>query len=107
MVDVVDILTASGVQFRETRWTKPPAGTYAVYMDDVDVDGPDNLNRIYSHNTTIELYEPAPDDASEEGIEAALTAAGQHYIKQARYWIQTEQLYQVIYEFSYIEKRRV
>lgn len=101
---VVDILTASGVQYRQTRWTRPPSGTYAVYMDDLDVDGPDYLNRITTHNITIELYETAPDDTSEAAIETALDEAGQHYTKQARYWIQSEQLYQVIYEFTYFTK---
>lgn len=106
MAVIDDILTASGVQFRETRFTKPPAGTYAVYTDDVDADGPDNLNRIYTHGITVELYSPTPDAEAEAAVEAAIDAAGLHWTKQARYWIQEEQLYQVIYEFTYYTKRR-
>lgn len=101
---IESILTASGVAYRQTRWTRPPAGTYAIYMDDVDADGPDGYNRIFSHDITIELYEPTPDDASEVAIERAITDAGLHWTKQARYWIQEEQVYQVIYEFTYYEK---
>lgn len=98
------ILRAAGIKFRETRFLKPPEGTYAVFMDDVDTDGPDYQTRIFTHNITVELYAPKPDPKAEEAIQAALSAEGLHYRKQARYWIQEEQLYQTIYEFSYIEK---
>lgn len=107
---IKNILTAAGFieneTFRRTRFLSPPGGTYAIYMDDVSTDGPDGSNRIYTHNYTVELYEPAPDDAAEAAVEAAIDAAGLKYTKQDRYWLQDEQLYQVIYEFIYIEKRR-
>lgn len=99
------ILDAARVPFRESRFLKPPAGTYAVYMDDMEADGPDGMNRIFTHNITLELYEAKPDDETEEAIEATLDAQGLHYTKQRRYWLQTEQRYQVIYEFSYIIKK--
>ena len=105
MVD--SILTAAGVTYRRSRFSKPPAGTYAVYTDDVDTDGPDGLPRILTHSITIELYEPHPDDDAEAAIEAAIAAAGLQWTKQDRFWLQTEQLYQVVYEFDYIEKRRI
>ena len=99
------ILKASGVQFKETRFLKPPKGTYAIYMDEVDADGPDYESRIFHHDITVELYSPdKPDPKAEAAIEAAIISAGLHYHKQARYWIREEQLYQTIYEFSYTEK---
>lgn len=98
------ILNAAGVPFRRSRFLKPPAGTYAVYMDDVETDGPDGINRIFNHDVTVEVYEAKPDDKTEAAIEAALDAQGLHYTKQDRYWLQDEQRYQVIYEFSYIIK---
>ena len=105
MVD--KILTAAGVRHRRGRFPEPPAGTYAVYMDDITTDGPDRQSRILRHDATVELYEPRPDDASEAAVEAAITAEGLQWTKQDRYWLQSEQLYQVIYEFSYFEKRRL
>ena len=99
------ILDAARVPFRESRFIKPPAGTYAVYMDDMETDGPDGMNRIFTHNITLEVYEAKPDDKAEAAIEDALDAQGLHYTKQSRYWLQTEQRYQVIYEFSYIIKK--
>jgi hypothetical protein len=100
------ILTATGLQHRKARFPKPPAGTYIVYMDDVETDGADGLPLIYAHSITLEVYEPEPDDAAEKAIEDAITAAGLQWRKQDRYWLQTEQRYQVIYEFEYTEKRR-
>lgn len=106
---VTDILTASGVQYRRGRFIKPPTGTYAVYMDDTTVDGPDGLPVgapcIVTHDVTVELYEAYPDDAAEAALEAAILAAGLTWTKQDRYWLQSEQLYQVIYEFTYREKK--
>lgn len=105
MVD--NILTAAGVQFRRARFPSPPAATYAVYTDDLETNGPDTDPwMVVTHNVTVEVYEPAPDDANETAIEAAINAQGIAWTKQDRYWLQSEQRYQVIYEFSYIEKRR-
>lgn len=101
------ILTAAGVKYKRTRFMKPPAETYAVYMDDVETDGPDGINAIYTHDYTVEVYEPTPDDATEAAIEAALDAEGLAWDKQDRYWLQDVQRYQVIYTFTYIEKRRI
>lgn len=104
---ITTILNATGLKYREARFPKPPAETYVVYMDDVETDGPDGQPRIYMHSVTLEVYEPQPDDKAEKAIEDALTAAGLQWRKQARYWLQTEQRYQVIYEFEYNEKRRI
>ena len=102
---VEKILNAAGLRFRKTRFPSPPAGTYAVYIDDVSTDGPDGLNRILIHDYTVELYEPAPDDEAEAAVEAALDAEGVRWTKQDRYWLQDDQRYQVIYEFTHREKR--
>lgn len=104
---VNDILTTAGIPARRGRFTHHKPGTYAVYMDDIATDGSDGAEVLMRrHDITVELYEDRPDDKAEAALEAAITAAGFHYTKQDRYWLQTEQQYQVIYEFSYIEKRR-
>lgn len=103
---VNNILRTAGVNYRKTRFPQPPAGTYAVYMDDVTTDGPDGLNLIQTHDITVEVYEPAPDDQTEEALEAAMDAAEVRWQKQDRLWLQDEQRYQVIYEFTYYTKRR-
>ena len=101
------ILKASGVPYRESRYPHPPAKTYAVYFDDQDVSGPDpfpGVPKVVTHNVTVELYEPEQDPAAEAAIEAQLNALGLDWTKQARYWLQNAQRYQVIYEFTYITK---
>ncbi len=101
------ILTASGVTFRRSHFVRPPDETYAVYLDDKTTDGPDGINAIIHHDVTVEVYEPKADDATEAAIEAAIDAEGLQWTKQDRYWLSDEQRYQVIYEFTYTEKRRI
>lgn len=105
---VKEVLTGAGFveneTFKETRFLKPPKTTYAVYMDSFTRRGADGLNLIKEHDYTIELYSYAPDPEAEAKIEAILDKLGLEYDKDDRFWIQEEQLYQVVYTFSYIEK---
>ena len=109
---IKEILTAAGVNHRQGRYTSPPAGTYAVYFDNVDKDGADRvtpdtsagLPYVKHHDATIELYEERPDPATETAVEAELDARGLDYHKEDRYWLQDVQRYQVVYEFNYITK---
>ena len=105
---VTEILKRAGVKFRQSRYTaRPLPDTYAVYFDDREAGGADGINCLITHNITIEVYESKPDDVTEAAIEEAMDAYGLEWTSQARYFIQEEQRYQVIYEFSYIEKRRL
>lgn len=109
-----EILTAAGVLHRRGRFPAPHPCTYAVWFDDIDADGadpvststPGGLPRIYHHNARVELYEAKPDDEKEAAIEAELDARGIPWTKEDRYWIQTEQRYQVLYDFSYTSKSK-
>lgn len=101
---IKEILKATGLQFRRSRFPKPPAAKYAVYMDDVDTDGPDGINRIFTHNITLEVYASTMDEDLEADLEAELNTRGLKWTKQDWYWLQTEQRYQLVYEFSYITK---
>lgn len=110
MVD--KLLTGAGLvlnkTYRETRFLTPPRDiTYAVYHDTVETRGADNLNLIKEHDVTIEVYEYTPDKETEKKIEAQFDAYAIAYVKQDRYFIQEEQLYQVIYEFNYITKEEL
>ena len=104
---IPEILAAAGIKERGSRHTKPPAGTYAVWIDDIETDGPDCMPPcIFTHNVTIELYELKKDTAAVTALEEALTSARLKWTKQDRIWIISEQMYQTIYEFTHIEKRR-
>lgn len=109
---IPEILTAAHVQHRQGRYPKPPAGTYAVYFDDIDADSADpvytpraeGLPGTMQHNGRIELYEERPDPAAEAAIERQIKARGLTWSKEDRYWLQTEQRYQVLYEITYTTK---
>ncbi len=94
-----------GTTYKETRFLKPPKTTYAVYMDSYERRGSDDLNLITEHDYTIELYSYTPDSEAESSIEEALDSYGLDYSKQERYWLNEEQLYQVVYNFEYTEKQ--
>ena len=110
MID--EILTAAGVLYQPSRFLRMPDETHAVYFDSITVDGADavtasaGLPRIYTHDVTVEVYEPKPDDKTEAAIEAELDARGISWTKQDRYWLQDVQRYQVIYEYTITNKRR-
>ena len=105
------ILTASGIPFKRARYPQPPPGTYAVYFDDQTTDGPDpvagGMPQIVNHDVMVELYEPTHDPDAEAQLEAQLRERGIQWTKQAAYWLQNVQRYQVIYEFNFTEKRRI
>lgn len=105
---VKTILTGAGFvegeTFKETRFLKPPVTTYAVYHDSLERRGADSRNLITEHDYTIELYSTKPDPGAETKIEQMLDKHGLEFDKDERYWIQEEQLYQVIYTFNFIEK---
>ena len=105
---VKQILTGAGFEegktFRETRFLTPPKTTYAIYLDSFTRRGADGLNLIKDHDYTIELYSHAPDPEAEARIENTLDEYGIEFVKDDRYWINEEQLYQVVYTFNFIEK---
>lgn len=105
---VKKILTAAGFieneTFKETRFLKPPKTTYTIYEDGYTRRGADYLNLITEHDDTIELYSYTPDPNAEKNIESTFDSFGIEFEKQPRYWIQEEQLYQVVYTFNYVEK---
>jgi len=106
---IKDILSAAGIPNEPGRFPDPPP-LFAVYFDDVDtLGGPDPVpgaTQLRTHNAMVELYEPNHDDDAEAAIEAELDARGIPWTKQAAYWLQNVQRYQVVYEFTYMEKRR-
>jgi len=109
---VVDILKETKIPFKRSRYNaKPLPATYAVYMDDRTADSADAIGcavpGVVLHQITIELYESKPDDKAEESLEEALNKRGISWTSQDRYWLESEQRYQVIYEFNYTTKRRM
>lgn len=105
---VKKILTGAGFvegeTFTETQFLSPPDTTYAVFLDSFTRRGADGLNLIKEHTYTIELYSEFGDPEAEARIEAMLDSFGIEYDKDERIWIQSEQLYETVYQFTIIEK---
>ena len=105
---VKKILTEAGFiegkTFKETRFIKPPKTSYAIYLDSIVRRGGDSINLIKEHNYSIELYSYVPDSESEAKIENVLDEYAIQFEKSERYWIDSEQLDQVVYTFDYFEK---
>lgn len=105
---VKQVLTSAGFvegkTFKKARFLTPPKTTYAIYLDSFTSRGADGANLLKEHSYTIELYSTKPDADAEKRIEDALDKYGLEYDKGSRYWLQTEQLYQVTYDFDFIEK---
>lgn len=107
-----EMLTAAGVLHRRGRFLRMPEETHAVWFDNITADGADQvvssagLPRTYTHDVTVEFYEPKPDDEKEAAFEAELDARGLLWTKQDRYWLEDVQRYQVIYEYSYTTKTK-
>lgn len=98
------ILSATGLPYKESRFIKPPKTTYAIYHDTINRRGGDSINLISQHSISIELYEYTKDPEAEKAIEDQLDLLGIEYVKEPRYWLQDEQLYQVVYDFNYHQK---
>lgn len=108
MLDILSqILAASEASYRQSRFPSPPSSTYIVWTDDKTTDGPDLAFPSFTveHNITLEVYEPNMDDATEQKIETALTAAAIAYEKQDRYWLEDIQRYQTTYDFTIYRKK--
>jgi hypothetical protein len=73
-------------------------------MDSFTRRGGDGVNLIREHTYTIELYSSKADPTAEAKIEEMFDILGIEYDKSERYWLDTEQLYQVVYSFYSIEK---
>lgn len=102
------ILQAASIPAWPVQCSSPPEGAYALYFDDVEVDGSDGLEvLLLRHAAMVELYAPTLDDALvvETAIEQQLRAHGLRWTKQATYWLKDVQRYQTIYEFDFIEKK--
>lgn len=95
---------SEGVTFEESQFIYPPNSTYAVYHDSFTRRGADGLNLLKEHTYTVELYSDFGDPEAETRIEAALDKHGVEFEKDDRLWIQSEQMYETVYRFDFIEK---
>lgn len=98
--ELFTLLKSTGLPVAYHHFTTPPTPPYLAYLfaysDNFGAD-----NRVYSKasNYQVELYTVKKDLASEALLENALDAAEIYWEKSETY-IESEKLYQVIYEIG-------
>lgn len=105
---IKNLLKNAEIPAQEARFPNPPKTAYAVYFDEISANGADNADILHTHDATVELYCPTIQSAknAEESLEVQLRANGIcKWEKQSRYWLDDVQRYQIIYEFTFYEKK--
>ena len=91
-----------GLPITYHHFTDPPLPPYLVYLYSYSGDLiADNTNYVDIENFQIELYTDKKDLASEKMVQDKLKELELPYEK-TEYWIESEKLYQVIYEVQLI-----
>mgnify|MGYP000850270137 FL=1 len=95
-------LKSIGLPIKYHHFTEPPLPPYLVYLCSYSSDlVADNTNYVDIENFQIELYTDKKDLASEKLVQDKLKELELPYSK-TEYWIESEKLYQVIYEVQLI-----
>lgn len=97
MVDLKAILESTGLPVAFVKFGKKQTPPFIIYLvDDSDNFSADNIVYHALTDYDIEFYSNLKDTTNEAKIELALTNNDIFYEKEEA-WIETEELYQVIY----------
>lgn len=96
-------LESTGLLVSEERFLKPPPLPYIVFTENKDVSGSDGKNCIASRDISVELYALKVDHPSEDLIESLLNEKAISF-KRDRIWLDTEMMFETIYDFNLVEK---
>lgn len=100
--ELYNALKETGLPVRYHHFKEPPNPPYMVYLFSYSSDFmADNINYQQISNFQIELYSDHKDLESEALVENKLKELSMPYQK-IETWIDTEELYQVIYEIQLI-----
>lgn len=95
-------LKSIGLPIKYHHFTEPPFPPYLIYLYSYSSDLiADNINYVDIENFQIELYTVKKDIASEKLVQDKLKELEFPYSK-IETWIDSEKLYQVIYEIQLI-----
>ncbi len=97
-VTLFNLLKSTGLPVAYHHFTSPPATPYIVYLFSYSSNfGADNKVHSQADNYQVELYTTIKDPASEKLIED-LFDANDIYWEKTETYIESEGLYQVLYE---------
>lgn len=95
------ILQSSGIPFRYHHFNTdslPPLPRGVYMFDDATSVRADGITAMLIDNIRIELYTAAKEPETEQMLEKVLTDAGIPFDKVDELFIQTEKMYEIIYE---------
>ena len=101
-----DILLKINIPFKEACFITPPDEDYIVYFCEVTHRGADNKNLIMECDISLEFYSENRKEENSNKIRSALDFYGVEYNETGRQWIDTEQLFQNVFQFTTIEKEK-
>lgn len=106
MKELIKSLNNIGIEIEENHFKIPPKLPYMVYIVDEDTSGSDDkANEITELSIDLELYYEVKDEILESKIENVISSQKASYTKQRTY-ISTEQMWQVLYTFSFTRKKQ-
>ena len=103
MLDIKSWLETIGLKVSEECFIKPPPPPYIIFTDSPYISGADEKNCIADRNINIELYSSKIDKVREKAIESLLNEKSISF-KRDRIWIDTEMMFETIYDFNFVEK---
>lgn len=106
MLDVKSWLESTEYKVKESRFLKPPPLPYIIFLDARKYRGADRKNLIVERDITIELYSEVVDETAEHKINCLVNTLGVEY-EYGRIWIESEKMFQTVYDFHLIEKMEV
>lgn len=103
-INVKEMLEETGLKVAENCFFKPPALPYIVFLEDSNCSGADNKICILERDITVELYSSRINREKENELEEILIKNSIEFSKD-RTWIDSEKIFQTVYEFNLYEKK--
>ena len=102
-INVKEMLEETGLNVAENCFFRPPSLPYIVFLEEENNSGADNKICISERTITVELYSSKINKEKENELEEILI---KNYIefRKNRTWIDSEKLFQTLYDFNLYEK---
>nr|DAN99189.1 MAG TPA: hypothetical protein [Caudoviricetes sp.] len=103
-INVKAMLEETGLKVAENCFLKPPALPYIVFLENSNFSGADNKICLLKRDITVELYNSRINREKEKEVEEILIKNSIEFSKE-RTWIDSEKIFQTVYDFNLYEKK--
>lgn len=102
----------TGLPIAEDHFVKPPKLPYITFLEDKEIRGICKDNFIIHNNVSVELYTSLPDVELEKKVRNVIidsilkdsNSNDEFEVSQNMEYIESEQMYMTVYDFTLIEK---